>query len=182
MTVLAVMAVMAVSVMTATALKLNPLFRHPECKGGVFWGYLFWGGFLASKLAQRSANANTQKGTMLRLTFPRAKLRRQIFYEACGSLVAPCHAILRYYRCDTPYRAILFKGGLHCTRMVRYPPWHLVSHRHSCAIPHFATYRAIIVRYPTKRSTREFCDAIATSTARYKKGRCWASRPTMVFA
>ena len=26
-------------------------------------------------------------------------------------LVAPYRAILRYYRCDTPYRAILFKGG-----------------------------------------------------------------------
>ena len=25
--------------------------------------------------------------------------------------VAPCRAILRYYRCDTPYRAILLKGG-----------------------------------------------------------------------
>ena len=25
-------------------------------------------------------------------------------------LVAPYRAILRYYRCDTPYRAILFKG------------------------------------------------------------------------
>ena len=30
------------------------------------------------------------------------------------------------------------------------PPWCLVSHRHICAIPHFATYRAIIVRYPHK--------------------------------
>ena len=28
--------------------------------------------------------------------------------------------------------------------------WHLVSHRHICAIPHYATYRAIIVRYPHK--------------------------------
>ena len=34
------------------------------------------------------------------------------------------------------------------------PPWHLVSHRRICAIPHFATYRAIIVRYPTKTSTK----------------------------
>ena len=31
-------------------------------------------------------------------------------------------------------------------------PWHLVSHRHICAIHHFATYRAIIVRYPIKTS------------------------------
>ena len=28
-----------------------------------------------------------------------------------GILVAPYRAILRYYRCDTPYRAILLKGG-----------------------------------------------------------------------
>ena len=27
-----------------------------------------------------------------------------------GFLVAPYRAILRYYRCDTPYRAMLFKG------------------------------------------------------------------------
>ena len=27
------------------------------------------------------------------------------------------------------------------------PPWHLVSHKHICAIPHFATYRAIMVRF-----------------------------------
>ena len=56
------------------------------------------------------------------------------------------------------------------------PPWHLVSHRHICAIPHLATYRAIIVRYPTKTSTKEFCDTIAASIARYEKYRCWASK------
>ena len=28
-------------------------------------------------------------------------------------LVAPYRATLRYYRCNTPYRAILFKGGYH---------------------------------------------------------------------
>ena len=40
--------------------------------------------------------------------------------------------------------------------MVRYPPpWHLVSHRHTCAIPHFAKYRAIIVRYPIIISTKD---------------------------
>ena len=39
-----------------------------------------------------------------------------------ASLVAPHRAILLYYRCDTPYRAILFKGGWHSPKMVRYPP------------------------------------------------------------
>ena len=92
------------------------------------------------------------------------------------SLVPPHRAILRYYRRDTPYRAILFQGGLHSPKMVRYPPWYLVSHRHICAIPHFAIYRSIIVRYPTKTSTKEFCDTIAASIARYEKYRYWASK------
>ena len=56
------------------------------------------------------------------------------------------------------------------------PPWYLILHRHICAIPHFATYRAIIVRYPIKTSTKDFCDTIAASIARYEKYRCWASR------
>ena len=42
--------------------------------------------------------------------------------------------------------------------------------------PHFATYRAIIVRYPTKTSTKYICDTIAASVARYEKYRCWASK------
>ena len=56
------------------------------------------------------------------------------------------------------------------------PPWYLVSHKHICAIPHFATYRAITVRYPIKTSAKEFCDTIATSIARYEKYRYWASK------
>ena len=56
------------------------------------------------------------------------------------------------------------------------PPWYLVSEGHICAIPHFATYRAIIVRYPIKTSTKCFCDTIATSIVRYEKYRCWASK------
>ena len=51
----------------------------------------------------------------------------------------------------------------------------LVSHTHICAIPHFAAYRAIIVRYPTTTSTKDICDTIATCIARYEKYRCWAS-------
>ena len=56
------------------------------------------------------------------------------------------------------------------------PPWHLVSHRRIFAIPHFATYCAIMVRYPIKTSAKEFCDTIATSIARYEKYRCCSSR------
>ena len=71
----------------------------------------------------------------------------------CFGTMAPYRAILRYYRCDTPYCAILFRGGLHYPQDGAIPPpWYLVSHRHIFAIPLFATYRAIIVRYPTKTS------------------------------
>ena len=44
-------------------------------------------------------------------------------------------------------------------------------------IPHLATYRAIIVRYPMKKtSTKEFGDTIAAGIARYEKYRCWGKR------
>ena len=42
----------------------------------------------------------------------------------------------------------------------------LFLHRHISTIPHFATYRAILVRYPRKTSTKKFCDTIAESIAR----------------
>ena len=99
--------------------------------------------------------------------------------EVFRCLVAPYRAILRYYRCDTPYCAILFRGGITPPKWCDTPPWYLVLHRHICAIPHFATYRAIIVRYPIKlieTSTKEFCDTIATNIAQYEKYRCWASK------
>ena len=50
----------------------------------------------------------------------------------------------------------------------------LSLHRHISAIPHFATYRAILGRYPKKTSTKKCCDTIAESIARYEKYRCWA--------
>ena len=84
--------------------------------------------------------------------------------------------ILRYYHCDTPCRAMLFKGGLQLPKMVEYPPLALsLTQAHLCGTP-FATYRTIIVRFPTKTNTKKFCDTIATSIARYKKYRCWASK------
>ena len=47
------------------------------------------------------------------------------------------------------------------------PPYYLGSQRHICAIPHFEIYRARIVRYHIKTSTKDICDTIATSIARY---------------
>ena len=51
-------------------------------------------------------------------------------------LVGPYRAILRYYRCDTPYRAILFKGSYRSPKMVRYPPFVLsFTQAHLCDTP-----------------------------------------------
>ena len=45
--------------------------------------------------------------------------------------------------------------------MVRYPPLrYLVSHRHTGAIPHFATCRVVIVRYPHKKTLAQKIFAI----------------------
>ena len=75
--------------------------------------------------------------------------RNTILLKITTRLVAPYRAILRYYRCDTPYRTIPFQGGLHSPKMVRYPPLvlsltqaHLCDTpfcyilRDNCAIPH----------------------------------------------
>ena len=52
-------------------------------------------------------------------------------------------AILRYY----PSRDALREVSSPQTGAIP-PPWYLVPRRHICAIPHFATYPAIITRYP----------------------------------
>ena len=79
------------------------------------------------------------------------------------ALVAPYRAILRYYRCDTPYRAILFKGGLHSPKKLRYPPVvlsftqaHLCDtpfcnvSRDTCAIPHKNKHEKVLRYYRYK--------------------------------
>ena len=88
--------------------------------------------------------------------------------------MAPYRAILPYYRCDTPCHAIFFREASSSLKTCDTPSWYLVLHKHTCAIPNFATYCVIIVRYPTKTNTNMFCDIIATSIARYEKHRCWA--------
>ena len=78
-------------------------------------------------------------------------------------LVAPYCAIMRYYRCDTPYRAILLKGGQHSHKMVRYPPLVLnftQTHpcdtpfcnisRDNCAIPHKNKHEKVLRYYRYK--------------------------------
>ena len=55
--------------------------------------------------------------------------------------VVAYRAILRYYRCDTPYHAIHFPGVKHLDPL-----------RHIYAIPYFAKYLAMIVQYPINAS------------------------------
>ena len=80
-----------------------------------------------------------------------------------GYLVAPYRAILRYYRCDTPYRAILFQGVSTPPKWCDTPPLvlsftqaHLrdtpfcnVS-RDNCAIPHENRHERVLRYYRYK--------------------------------
>ena len=50
-----------------------------------------------------------------------------------------------------------------------YPPGHLVSRRHICAMPHFATCCASIVRYSCQKARQSLANTIATGAARYEK-------------
>ena len=68
--------------------------------------------------------------------------------------MAPYRAILRYYRCDTPYHDIArysFREASAPPKWCETPPWYLAP-----AIPHFAMYRAIIVQYPPKKARKRF--------------------------
>ena len=59
-------------------------------------------------------------------------------------------SILRYYRCDTPYRATFSGRSASSPKWCDTTHWRLVLHRHIGAIPYFATYRPVIARYPDK--------------------------------
>ena len=58
---------------------------------------------------------------------------------------------------------------------VRYPPLVLsFTQAHLCDTP-FCNVSRDNCAIPHKTSTKDFCDTIATSIARYAKYRCWAS-------
>ena len=75
------------------------------------------------------------------------------------TLVAPYRAILQYYRCDTPYQAILFEGGEHSPNMVRYPPLALsFTQAHQCDIPfcNISRDNCAITPPPQKKKQKSF--------------------------
>ena len=93
-----------------------------------------------------------------------------------ATLVAPSRAILRYYRCDTPYRAMFFSGRSALPEMVRYPSFVLsFTQAHLCDTP-FCNVSHDTSAISHKKRTKKFCDTIATSIARYEKYRSWASK------
>ena len=77
--------------------------------------------------------------------------------DALLTLVAPYRSILRYYRCDTPYCAILLKGGWHSLKMVRYPPLVLsFTKAHLCDTPFCNISRDNCAIPPFKQARKSF--------------------------
>ena len=73
--------------------------------------------------------------------------------------MAPYRAILRYYRCDTPYRAILSRPSQQSPNRVRYPP----------LVPCFT--HNISVRYPIlQHIARYLCDTPGKSDSQSEVG------------
>ena len=60
-------------------------------------------------------------------------------------LMAPDRAILRYYRCDTPYRVILFREVSTPQSGAITPLALSFTKANICTIPYIATYRTTIV-------------------------------------
>ena len=75
-----------------------------------------------------------------------------------------------------PYitRCFLREVCTHSPKMVRYPTRrYFNSHRYISAMPHFATYRAKIVRYTMKEAQKSFA-ILPLQVSRYEKYCCWA--------
>ena len=147
---------------------------------------------LVSKQNSKQVSRKWHRGFTMILIFIRRVCARLPKYHA--SLVAPYRAIPRYYRCDTPYRAIFFQGGQLSPKWCDTPPWYWVSHRHICAIPHFATYRAIIVRYHINHARNTFailslqvsCDMKSIAAGALSTRECWTqcirfAKPRLMF-
>ena len=84
-------------------------------------------------------------------------------------LVAPYRAIVRYYRCDTPYRAILFKEGENSPNMVRYPPLVLsFTQAHQCDTP-FCNISRDNCAIPHKKQARESFAILSLQVSRDMK-------------
>ena len=96
-------------------------------------------------------------GTFLRRISPPILGQNSIENAALSfktSMCRHCHAqwpILRYYRCDTPCRTILFQGGEHSPKMVRCAAFVLsFTQAHLCDTP-FCNISCDICAIPHKK-------------------------------
>ena len=78
--------------------------------------------------------------------------------------------------CDTiaaiPHIARFFLREVRGSPQCDTPPGNLIAHRHICTIPHFATYRAIIVRYLIKQ--------VRKCLRHYPKGPCHSKKTMQI--
>ena len=75
-----------------------------------------------------------------------------------------------YYRCDTPYRAILFQGGQHFPKMVQYPPLVLsFTKAHLCDTPFYNISRENCAIPPQKQAQKSFA-ILSLQVSRDMKG------------
>ena len=123
--------------------------------------YLTFGQSLSEWAKVRQDKAETLKGGTRQVKIETRS--RQSGQKCIETLVAPYRAILRYYRCDTPYCAILFQGGWLSPKLVRYPrlvlgftqahlcdtPFCNIS-RNNCAIPHKNKHENVLRYYRYK--------------------------------
>ena len=93
------------------------VFKRPKHKN--YWKLQpFWWKFQQSKVLKTQKAGKYQNITQNTSQANSNVPTKRFFVENAGAigamaknLVAPYRAILRYYRCDTPYRAILATGG-----------------------------------------------------------------------
>ena len=80
-----------------------------------------------------------------------------------------------------PILSDTFSGRSRLTQNCAIPtPWYLASLRRICAISHFATYRAGIVRHPNKKCERVLRHYRCKYCAIYEKYGCWASEAILL--
>ena len=81
---------------------------------------------------------------------PVTSLAVMVFWSQVSFLVAPYRTILQYDRCDTPYRAKLFRELSTHPKWCDTPLWSLVSNRRICAIPPRIFGSVILPKLPTR--------------------------------
>ena len=91
----------------------------------------FWAGVWQSRGgAQFLSSVDRKRGKRKGATETKSEIRQKESKEMIdpfrrssrGTLVAPSRPIVRYYRCDAPYRVILFQEGWHSPKTGAIPP------------------------------------------------------------